>query len=82
MSWLNIKTAPMDDEMRPFLVLLPKNDVAPFVILQVTPFEGSLYPDHMDGNIDWDDRVTTATHWTPCPALPAKPSKKRARAAA
>jgi len=39
--------------------------VAPFVILQVSRFEGRLYPDARDACIDWEDGITTATHWMP-----------------
>ncbi len=77
-EWQPIETAPIS-EGEPFLVLLPKNDVAPFVILQVARFEGNLFPDHLDGCIDYSDTVMTATHWMPCPALPVVAKKRAAR---
>jgi hypothetical protein len=63
-GWRPIETAPKDEGV-PFLVLLPKNDVAPFVVLQVSWFEGRMYPDARNACIDWDDGITTATHWRP-----------------
>ncbi len=73
-GWRSIRTAPKTEDM-PFLVLTPGNDVADFVILQVTRFEGVLYPDHLDGSLDFRDAVENATHWMPAPKLP-----RRARA--
>jgi hypothetical protein len=73
-AWQPIETAPTSEE-EPFLVLLPKNDVAPFVILQVSRFEGRLYPDALDACIDWENGVTTATHWMKCPALGQLPAQ-------
>lgn len=78
MGWRLIKTMPQTEDV-PFLVLLPKNSVADFVIVQVTRFEGQIYPDHMDGAIDWDDRVTTATHWMPAEPPPKPPTTKARR---
>jgi hypothetical protein len=63
MNWKPIETRPMAQEEVSFLVLLPKNDVANSVILQVSIFQGEMYPDHLDGIIDFNDRVTNATHW-------------------
>lgn len=63
MEWQPIETAPMD-EKESFLVLRKGNDMADFLIVQVSVFEGRMYPDLMDGLIDWDDAVTDATHWT------------------
>lgn len=37
------------------------------LILQVSNFEGQMYPDYLDGCIDWSDRVLDATHWMPLP---------------
>jgi hypothetical protein len=62
--WNDIETAPKDEET-PYLVLLPKNDVAPFLIVQVSNFEGRTYPDALNGLVDWEDAVTGATHWKP-----------------
>jgi hypothetical protein len=78
-DWRPIKTAPTD-ELEPFLVLMPKNDVADFVIVQVSRFEGRLYPDALNGAIDWDDGITTATHWMPALKLPRAYRKKRSAA--
>lgn len=73
-GWRGMETVPMDEE-KSFLVLLPKNDVAPFVVLQVSRFEGRLYPDARNACIDWDDGITTATHWQPLPSPPAEGGK-------
>lgn len=51
------------EEHRPFLVLRHGNSVADFLIQQVTVYEGQLYPDELNGAIDWDDRVTDAIGW-------------------
>lgn len=78
MNWQPIATSPMT-ETEPFLVLRPGNDVAPFVIEQVSRFEGQMYPDAKHGFIDWDDRITDATHWAPVPDLPVVTKRARAR---
>lgn len=57
-------------ETTSFLVLLPKNAVADYVVLQVSWFEGRMYPDARDACIDWEDGITTATHWQPLPSPP------------
>jgi len=61
-NWRTIDTRPTED-CKSFLVALPKNDMADYIILQVSNFEGNMYPDHLNGLIDWSDRVLTATHW-------------------
>lgn len=71
-DWKPIDTAPRVENY-PFLVLLPGNDVAPFIVLQVSIFEGRLYPDARDACIDWEYGITAATHWKRCPA-PPKPT--------
>jgi hypothetical protein len=70
MTWQLISTAPKD-ENDPFLVLLPGNDICKALAVQASNFEGRMYPDCKDGIIDWEDAITTATHWMPLPALPA-----------
>ena len=62
MEWKKIETKPIRED-KPFLVLLPKNDVADYVVLQVSNFEGQMYSDFADGMIDWGDRILNATHW-------------------
>jgi len=68
-KWLPIETAPKD-ERKPFLVLLPGNDAADYLVLQVSAFEGNMYPDHLGGSIDYGDRVTNAVGWMPLPPPP------------
>jgi hypothetical protein len=48
-------------------VLCHANDVCDSLAVQVSNFEGQMYPDHLDGLIDWEDRVTDATHWCELP---------------
>lgn len=74
-DWQPIESAPTDELGEPFLVLLPGNSVADAVVLQVSVFEGRMYPDGKDGCIDWKDAITTATHWRPRPALPQTKEK-------
>jgi len=74
-KWKTIETAPKDD-LIPFLVLLPKNDVADYIVLQVSRYEGRMYPDAKDACIDWEDGITTATHWMLLPEPPTDYQKK------
>ena len=76
-AWQPIETRPKD-ECVPFLVALPKNYVADFVAIQVSNFEGQMYPDHLDGLIDWSDRVLNATHWMSLPTPPKLNGDKNA----
>lgn len=69
-KWKPIKTAPIWDEGYSFLVLMEGNMACDKLILQVQPFQGSLYPDHLDFLIDWEDRIENATHWAPLPKMP------------
>ncbi len=69
MDWQPIETAPKDED-RPFLVLIPGNDVCKSLAVQVSNFQGEMYADCMDGIIDWEDRILGATHWSPLPSTP------------
>jgi len=69
MEWQPISTAPKDGRFS-FLVLMPGNDVADFVVLQVSNFEGRMYADGKDAIIDYQDAITSATHWQPLPLPP------------
>lgn len=75
-GWREIESAPTS-EAEPFIVLLPGNSSADSIEMQVTRFEGEMYPDHLDNNVDWKDRITTATHWRPRTAPPAAISRAR-----
>lgn len=67
-NWQSIETAPKDDDYGSFLVLTPANDMCKEgIVLQVSCFEAFMYPDHLDGCIDWNDRILNATHWMPLP---------------
>lgn len=68
-TWQPIAEAPTS-EVRPFLVKVPawKMGGVPEHILQVSRFEGNLYPDHLGDAIDREDAVTRATHWMPLAA--------------
>lgn len=72
-EWLPIASHPKNDGYA-FLVLLPGNDVCDSLVLQVSNFEGQTYPDCKDGIIDWEDRITEATHWMPLPPPPTDPT--------
>lgn len=75
-GWRPIETAPRDESYGPFLVRIPKNDVADSIAIQVSIFEGQMYADVMDGIIDWEDRITTATHWKPLETKAEKIAKE------
>lgn len=68
-GWQPIETAPTS-EKDAYLVFVPLDDVGQGVQIQVTPFEGRLYPDGKDSCVDYNDAITSATHWMPLPAAP------------
>lgn len=72
-EWRPIETAPKD-ELTNFLVYW-ENDLNAKVIVQVSWFEGYLYPDHLGCAIDYDSRITGATHWMPLPNPPTQEEK-------
>jgi hypothetical protein len=55
-AWQDIESAPTS-EADPFLVL--RRGIA----VQVSWFEGRLYPDALEACVDFDDGITDATHW-------------------
>ena len=61
-QWLPIETAPTSEDA-PFMVFVPRDSIGDGVAVQVSMFEGRLYPDGKDSCIDWDDAITSATHW-------------------
>lgn len=65
--WLPKDTMP-EEEGAPFLVLM-ENDLDNKYVLQVSWFEGFLYPDHRGSSIDWDDRIRLheIDGWMPTP---------------
>jgi len=64
--WQPMDTVPKkEDEV--FLVRLPGNDVCKTLAIQVSVFEGRMYPDCKDGLIDWDDAIVGADAWSPLP---------------
>ena len=74
-GWKPMSSAPQT-EHTPFLVYLPRTmagsrEVNEPCIVQVSRFEGNLYPDAMANLIDWSDRITTATAWRPVFPPPA-----------
>ncbi len=73
MEWQPIETAPKEDNVS-FLVLIPCE--IGHTVAQVSRFEGQMYPDAMDCNICWDDRITNAAFWMPCPNLPKNLPRK------
>ena len=74
-GWNTMETAPCIDH-EPFLILRPKNDVADFVVEQVSMFEGHYYRDFENGLIDYDDRITDGIAWLPMDVLPPFPSEQ------
>jgi hypothetical protein len=62
-GWMPIESAPTS-EAEPFLVL--RRGIA----VQVSWFEGRLYPDALEACVDFDDGITDATHWQARPHLP------------
>lgn len=68
-QWRTIDSAPTS-EKEAYLVFVPLDDVGQGVQVQVTPFEGRLYPDGKDSCVDWNDAIMNATHWMPLPAAP------------
>lgn len=66
--WLPIETAPQQDD-HSFLVRRDVGRGMTFT-MQVSRFEGNMYPDHLDANVDWEDQVNDATHWMPLPEPP------------
>lgn len=71
-EWMLIESAPQSESVS-FLLFVPgKSDgnASEGLVVQVSRFEGNFYPDVMDCNVDWYDRVTRATHWMPLPTPP------------
>lgn len=68
--WQPIESIPTD-EATSFLVLW-ENDMNAMVAIQASWFEGALYPDHLGGNVDWEDRIKDPTHWQPLPSAPER----------
>lgn len=66
--WQPIETAPKD-EAESFLIRRD-DDLNAVVIIQVSNFEGNMYPDALGGCIDFDDRITDAIDWQPLPTPP------------
>lgn len=64
-GWRTIDSAPKDsDKSTPFLVLRRG------IVVQVSWFEGRLYPDARESCVDYADGITDATHWMPLPSPP------------
>lgn len=62
-AWQPIEKAPKS-ESTSFMVLRKS------VAIQVSWFEGRLYPDAREACIDWEDGIIDATHWMPLPPAP------------
>ncbi|MCK5612028.1 hypothetical protein KAR91_59710 [Candidatus Pacearchaeota archaeon] len=74
-TWQPLITTPSNKkENYPFLVKT-KNDEGDLVALQVSWFEGNLYPDHLAFNIDYNDVVKDYIGWMPLPPVPKEPTE-------
>lgn len=62
MSWQPIETAPTRED-EPFLILRRG------VVIQVSWFEGRMYPDAREACVSWEDGITDAQAWMPLPLL-------------
>lgn len=60
---------PIEEEGAPFLILRHGNDMHSFLIQQVQNFEGQMYPDELDGIVDYSDAVPDAVGWCDIPRL-------------
>jgi hypothetical protein len=69
-GWRLIDTLDMSDEVMSVLLLRPNQDDDGFHIVQASAFQGDLYPDHLEGNVGWNDRIEDALYWRPMPAMP------------
>ena len=67
-GWEYIDSRPTS-ENAPFVVLC-KTENYGFVEIQVSNFQGDMYPDYLDLNIDYSDRVVGAVYWRSCWELP------------
>lgn len=65
-QWLPMESAPKD-ESTPFLALVPVAGADKPVAIQVSNFQGDMYPDHLGNIVDFDDRVRTAVGWMSLP---------------
>lgn len=62
-DWKRISSAPRSEDFS-FIVFIPVMDHPEGGYeLQVTRFEGNLYPDHLESNVNHEDVVKGATHW-------------------
>jgi hypothetical protein len=64
-KWESFETAPTS-ETWPFLILRRG------IVIQVSWFEGRLYPDAREACVDFEDGITDATHWQPLPEWPSR----------
>jgi hypothetical protein len=67
LQWLPIQTAPTRED-EDYMVLCGIGDDQ--VAVEVSNFEGNRYPNRHDANVDFEDRIESATHWMPCASLP------------
>lgn len=68
-GWQPIETAPKE-ELEPFLVFVPWDYIGDGVVIQVSMFEGRMFPDGKESCIDWNNAIINATHWMPLPEAP------------
>lgn len=68
--WRPIETLDMSNETDPVLLLRRNKEDAGFHIVQASAFEGYLYPDHLEFNVNWNDHIEDALYWMPMPEMP------------
>lgn len=64
--WRPIEEAPKDEAV-PFLILRPYEKIYCDVVIQVSFYQGRMYPDARGACIDWEDGIENATHFRPLP---------------
>ena len=69
-GWRLIETLDASNEEVPVLLLRPNKLGPGFHIVQASSYEGYLYPDHLEDNVSWEDRIEDAIYWRGMLALP------------
>jgi len=74
-GWYDIECV-TEQEYVSYLVYVPRGAKYDYdCMVQVSNFEGRMYPDAMQSAVDWSDQVVGATHWKPLPEPPESEEK-------